>query len=142
MRFKKGQSGNEDAKFTSTNQPTNPGRRPGIRNRSTIARELLAQVLDMQNYNTKNARTLEKLGFATTDEAEALLTAVQIVKGLAGDTQAYKAVADSAYGAPKQAVEHTGEDGGPILYDDLSTVPPDEIKRRIDAIKRGATQAA
>lgn len=46
-------------------------------------------------------------------EAKAVLSAMlKAAKG--GNVQAQIAILDRAYGKPKQALEHTGKDGGPI----------------------------
>ena len=64
----------------------NPNGRPkGVRNRSTILRELLS-----------------------LDENEYKMHVAQITKAIElRDTNAYKAVLDSAYGAPIQQIEQT-----------------------------------
>lgn len=79
----------------------NPNGRPkGSRNRSTILRELL-------DYNDQET----KMHQAQIDKAIELK-----------DTNAYKAVLDSAYGAPVQQVEQTQTNI------DLSDLTTDEIK--------------
>lgn len=50
------------------------------------------------------------------------MTLVQANKAITkGDTQAYKALLEAAYGAPTQTLEHTGLDGGPIQTDSRRT---------------------
>ena len=87
FQWKKGQSGNPK------------GRKKGSRNRSTIARELLELVL-----KGKHPVTGEDVEMT----AEQLITLAQVKKALDnGDTNAYKALMDSGYGAPTQTVENT-----------------------------------
>ncbi|GAB3726628.1 hypothetical protein [Spirosoma lituiforme] len=125
MPFPKGESGNPKGLFSAENQPAKKGRTIGKRNRSTIVKELLGQVVNMANYSKKNASLLEKMGFATNDEAEALLTAVQIIKALSGDTSAYKAIMDSGYGAPSRSIEHSGT----IITNELDNLTVSELRK-------------
>lgn len=68
----------------------NPKGRPkGSRNRSTIIREILELVNE------------------TGKDNEYSINMAQVEKALNGDTLAYKAIMDSAYGAPKQEIEQT-----------------------------------
>lgn len=85
-QFKPGQSGNPN------------GRPKGSKNRATIARKWL-EVLD----KAKNPVTGEDEQMSFEDR----MTLSLIRKSLKGDTQAYKALMDSAYGAPKQEIEET-----------------------------------
>jgi hypothetical protein len=82
-------------------QTGNPNGRPkGARNRSTILRELL-----------------------DLNDQELLMHQAQIDKAIEQkDTNAYKAVLDSAYGAPVQQIEQTQTNV------DLSDLTTDEIK--------------
>ena len=90
--FKEGESGNP------------AGRPKGSRNRSTIARELLSAAIKMPEGKSKEF--CEKLGLKTEGDAESLLTAVQIARGIiTGDTKHYTALMDSGYGQPKQNIE-------------------------------------
>ena len=41
---------------------------------------------------------------------------VLVSKAMEGDMTAINAVADRTDGKPMQAVEHTGEDGGPVVF--------------------------
>lgn len=84
--FKPGQSGNP------------AGRPKGSRNRSTIIRKWL-EVLD----KGKNPFTGELEDMDIEDK----MTLSQLSKAIEGDTQAYKALMDSAYGQPKQEIEET-----------------------------------
>ena len=82
-RWKKGESGNIK------------GRPKGSKNRSTIARYWLNV-----EQNLKNPLTGEKEDLSQED----LMTLAQIKKAREGDTGAYKALMDSAFGSPKQEV--------------------------------------
>jgi len=93
FRWKKGESGNPK------------GRKKGSKNRSTIARELLA--LTFKGVNPVTGEQVEM-------SAEQLITLAQMKKALDnGDTNAYKALLDSAFGAPTQVVEQTNIDKTP-----------------------------
>jgi hypothetical protein len=85
-KWDKGQSGNPN------------GRPKGSRNRSTIARQWLEV-----NQNLKNPLT----GVNETMSQEDLMTLALIKKARDGDVNAYKALMDSGYGAPLQAIENT-----------------------------------
>lgn len=74
------------------------GRGKGVKNRATIARKWL-EVLD----KAKNPVTGEDEEMSFEDR----MTLSLIRKSLKGDTSAYKALMDSAYGAPKQEIEET-----------------------------------
>lgn len=77
------------------------GRGKGVKNRATIARKWL-EVLD----KAKNPVSGEDESMSFEDR----MTLSLIRKALKGDTQAYKALMDSAYGQPKQDIdiEHSG----------------------------------
>ena len=82
--FKKGESGNPN------------GRPKGSLNRSTIAKYWLEV-----NQNLKNPLTGEN----ETMSQEDLMTLALIKKAREGDVNAYKALMDSGYGAPKQTTD-------------------------------------
>jgi len=92
-QWKKGESGNP------------AGRPKGSPNRSTVARKWLALMLKEVNPLTGD---LEEMS------VEDLMTA-KIMKKIFDDkdTNAYKAIMDSAFGAPKQEVEQTNIDRKP-----------------------------
>ena len=80
----------------------NPKGRPkGSKNRSTIIRHWLQAVTDGKNPITGD---IDKM---SVDDR---LTLSILAKAMKGDTQAYKALMDSAYGQPKQQMEidHSG----------------------------------
>ncbi len=77
----------------------NPKGKPkGTKNRSTIARLWLST--EQQYTNPINGET-------ETLSQEDIVTLSQIKLAREGDTSAYKALLDSAYGAPKQEIEQT-----------------------------------
>ena len=99
--WEKGESGNPN------------GRPKGSRNRSTIARKWLEV-----NQSLKNPLTGEN----ETMSQEDLMTLALIKKARDGDTNAYKALMDSGYGAPVQQIEQTNTEI------DLSSLTTDELK--------------
>jgi hypothetical protein len=99
--FKQGESGNPN------------GRPKGSRNRSTIARKWLEV-----NQSLKNPLTGEN----ETMSQEDLMTLALIKKARDGDTNAYKALMDSGYGAPVQQIEQTNTEI------DLSNLTTDELR--------------
>jgi hypothetical protein len=86
-KFKKGQSGNPK------------GRPKGSLNRSTIIRKWLQAESDFKNPLTGE---MERM---TLEDS---ITLSQLAQAGKGSTNAYKALLDSAYGAPKQEIETTG----------------------------------
>lgn len=91
----------------------NPNGRPkGTRNRSTIAKMVLSMKAGVpSNKLMEKVRELYP-NLPKKLTIEELSTLVQMTKAInAGDTQAYKAVMDSAYGAPKVEMEHSGAIG-------------------------------
>lgn len=83
----------------SSGQSGNPAGRPkGSRNRATVMRELLELHESMKNPITGANENLSQ---------EYIISLAQIAKARKGDTHAYKAVMDSAYGTPKQTIETT-----------------------------------
>lgn len=86
----------------SPGQSGNPAGRPkGSRNRATVMRELLELHESMKNPITGMTENLSQ---------EYIISLAQIAKARKGDTHAYKAVMDSAYGSPLQKQEVTTED--------------------------------
>jgi hypothetical protein len=77
----------------------NPNGRPkGSRNRSTIARQWLEASEKVKNPLTQETEELSQ---------EDIMTLALINKARKGDVNAYKALMDSGYGAPLQAIENT-----------------------------------
>jgi len=85
-KFQKGQSGNPK------------GHPKGLKNRSTIAKKWLEVNQSLKNPITGETEQLSQ---------EDLMTLAQIKKAREGDTSAYKALMDSAWGAPVQQIEQT-----------------------------------
>ena len=85
-------------KFTSEYQPEKNGRPKGSKNRSTIAKKWLEVNQSLKNPITGETEQLSQ---------EDLMTLAQIKKAREGDTGAYKALMDSAWGAPIQQIEQT-----------------------------------
>jgi len=82
--FKKGESGNPK------------GRPKGSLNRSTIVRKWLEALENAKNPITGKLESMSQ---------EDIITLALIKKARKGDTQAYKALLDSGYGAPKQEIK-------------------------------------
>jgi hypothetical protein len=75
----------------------NPNGRPkGSRNRSTIVKELLEFASSQKNVLTGEQETLTQ---------EQAITLAMLLKAGKGDVNAYKALMDSCYGAPKQTTD-------------------------------------
>lgn len=90
-----------DGKKFEPGQSGNPSGRPkGSRNRSTVIKRWL-EAID----KNKNPMTGEVEEMTVEDR----MTLALIGKALKGDTSAYKALMDSAYGHPKQEIENTGQ---------------------------------
>jgi len=100
-KFEKGESGNPN------------GRPKGAKGRATIARKWLEV-----NQSLKNPLTGEN----ETMSQEDLMTLALIKKARDGDTNAYKALMDSGYGAPIQQIEQTNTEI------DLSGLTTDELR--------------
>jgi len=93
--YEKGQSGNPK------------GYTPGVKNRSTIARKILEMrgLLPQATFD-KLKEVYPELTQNMT--AEEMATLVQLVQAITkGDVNSYKAIMDSAYGAPKQDIDHS-----------------------------------
>jgi hypothetical protein len=75
----------------------NPNGRPkGSKNRSTIARQYLDLITKHKNVLTGEIESLSQ---------EEMITLAMLNKASKGDVNAYKAVMDSAFGAPKQTTD-------------------------------------
>ncbi len=109
-------------------QVLNPKGRPkGTKNRSTIARQILAMrgALPDQIFES-----LKKLfpGITKNMSIEEIMTIKMTQQAITkGDTQAYKAVMDSGYGNPNQSL--SGPDGEPIKHEAIKkTFDDDHLK--------------
>lgn len=80
--------------------PNPSGRPAGQRNYATIYREALQKLAAAKN--------------VTPEELEDLIEQTGLGKALDGDYKFFQDIRDRIHGKPKQAVELTGEDGGPI----------------------------
>ncbi len=85
--------------------PKSNGRPKGSKNRATSIRHWLESEEIADNPITG---VLERL------TQEDIITLALISKARDGDVAAYKALMDSAYGAPKQGIEHAEADGEPV----------------------------
>lgn len=91
----------EETKWKEGDPSPNPSGRPkGSRNRSTVAREMLALLEKVKNPITEKHETLDQ---------EAIMTLAILNKARKGDVRAYQALMDSAFGQPKQTVEVEGD---------------------------------
>ena len=113
-KFPEGQSGNPN------------GRPKGSRNRSTIAKKWLETQEKIKNPISGVEEQLSE---------EDIMTLALIKKARSGDTAAYRAVLDSAYGAPKQAIEHAGKDGVAMIVD-YRRMTDEELQARMDELTR------
>ena len=100
--FKPGESGN-------------PAGKPlGAKNRSTIARK----ILEMRSILPKDRMEALKVKFPEISDnmtVEEIMTIVMAEGAISGDDKAYKAVMDSAYGAPKSEMGFTDKDGNDLI---------------------------
>lgn len=103
------------------------GRAKGSQNRATIAKKVLGMMIntpkDVAKAFKEDYPDLPKR--ISIEEAMTLAVALKAFKK--GDYLRYKSIMDSAYGAPKQEVEHSGDveigfDIGKISNSDLETI--------------------
>ena len=87
----------QNLKIFKKGEVSNPNGRPkGSRNRSTIVKELLEFASSQKNVLTGEQETLTQ---------EQAITLAMLLKANKGDVNAYKALMDSCYGAPKQTTD-------------------------------------
>lgn len=92
--WKPGESGNPE------------GKPKGTFNRSTIAKRVLQMNCELPEEAYQKIKAIYP-DIEKRMSAEEMATIVQITNAISkGDTQAYKAVMDSAYGAPTQEIQH------------------------------------
>tara|TARA_R110002020_G_scaffold406742_1_gene616888 strand:+ start:858 stop:1196 length:339 start_codon:yes stop_codon:yes gene_type:complete len=96
--------------FSSSYQPKKNGRPKGSLNRATIAKRWLNTL-----ENVKNPMSGE-MQFLTQED---MMTLSLVRKARKGDVQAYKALMDSAYGAPKDTIDITQNEGFSIDFKEL-----------------------
>lgn len=93
--------------FSSISQPDSAGRPLGVKNRATIARKILEMSAIVPNSIFEKVKEV----FPDIDQrmtAEEIASLVMLGNAIAkGDVNAYKAIMDSAYGAPKNEIDHT-----------------------------------
>jgi hypothetical protein len=93
--------------FSESNQPETQGRPLGVKNRSTIARKILEMntIVPEQMFEAIKAVFPNIEQTMTAEEVATFAMLAQCVSK--GDVNSYKAIMDSAYGAPKQETENT-----------------------------------
>ena len=79
------------------------GRPEGSKNRATIAKQILEMVAIVPDDVFETLKSVYP-DIAKKMTAEEVATIVMVGSAIKGDVNAYKAVMDSAYGAPKQEV--------------------------------------
>jgi hypothetical protein len=103
MPFKQGHS--FGVRFSSDNQPEKNGYPKGVKNRGTIVKK----ILEMEVKLPQDAFDKLKVIYPSIEQqmtTEEMMTIIQTANAITkGDTSAYKALMDSAYGAPKQEVD-------------------------------------
>jgi len=124
MPFQPGHNLSANTKFTSERQPESNGRPPGVKNRSTIARKILemSAILPDEMFTKLKENFPDIEQRMTTEEIATLVILGQAIAK--GDYNSYKAVMDSAYGAPKQEVEQSGSLG--INWNETKTYAPND----------------
>lgn len=116
MAFKKGESASPTTQFSSENQPPPEAKTHGYR-RSDIARQILGLRVNLDAQTEAQLReSFPEISKTLTGEE--LATLIQLNKSIIlQDTAAYRAILDSAYGAPKQEMgltDKNGEDVAPV----------------------------
>lgn len=117
-----GTENNPGVVFSSENQPLTQGRTPGVKNRSTIARKVLDMLITIpdETFQTLQQNFPDIAQQVTIEEYITMQQAVIATK----ETNAYKAIMDSAYGAPKQEIEQSGSLA--INWNETKTYAPDD----------------
>lgn len=129
MPFEEGNS--VGIQFSSDNQPVSNGRPPGSKNRSTIARRVLDYLIRIpdEQYEVLLHTHPDLKQQLTIEEYITLQQAVLAMK----ETNAYKAIMDSAYGAPKQEIENLNHNVNVLSNDPLNAPTDDGITEDISA---------
>jgi len=87
----------ENLKPATKGEVRNPNGRPkGSKNRATVVKELLEFASSQKNVLTGEQEILTQ---------EQVITSAMLLKAGKGDVNAYKAIMDSCYGAPKQTTD-------------------------------------
>lgn len=112
--------------FSTDNQPETQGRPIGSKSRSTIARK----ILEMSSLLNDDMFERLKQTFPDIEQrmtAEEIATLAILGKAISnGDFNAYKAIMDSAYGAPKQEIENLNHNVNVLSNDPLNEPPTDD----------------
>lgn len=105
--------------FSSDNQPDTQGRPVGVKNRSTVARMILNMQAVLPDDAVAKIREQhpEITNKLSTEEVATIMIAGA---AMGGDVNAYKALMDSAYGAPKQEIENYNTNVAILTNDPLS----------------------
>lgn len=98
MPFKKGETPIGAKPFVKGQSGNPAGREKGVKTRATVARNWLAVAQTLKNPITNITESMSQ---------EDIMTLSLIKEAREGNVNAYKALMDSAYGAPKQEVDHT-----------------------------------
>lgn len=107
MPFQKGNKvGN---RFNKDKQPENVGRPAGVRNRSTIAKEVLNTMLQMPDDIFEKAKEIYPTVQRQLTGEQFATWAVLFKVIRTGDQAALKALLDSAYGNTKQEIDIIGD---------------------------------
>jgi len=111
----------EKTRFSSQNQPANPGRPKKLPELDVLLAEVLGEDPEDPERQSEAKAVLKEM--------------IKSAKG--GNVQAQIAVLNRAYGMPKQALEHTGKNSGPISFDvsRLSTDEADAMLAMMDKAK-------
>lgn len=122
MAFKKGESASPTTQFSSENQPPPEAKTHGYR-RSDIARKVLSLRVNLDAQTAEQLRqSFPEIGEVLTGEE--LATLIQLNKSIIlQDTAAYRAILDSAYGAPKQELGMTDTEGKDVAPVTVFQIP-------------------
>lgn len=104
--------------FSKENQPTKRGRNPGVPNRATVFKRLLAIKIDIPD-PANQAKTLN----VTLHEAAAM---GQIEAAMNGNPSAYRVIEEALFGKLAEKTELTGADGQPLQIETRVILPPDD----------------
>lgn len=115
MPFEKGQSGNPEAQFKPGQSGNPAGYPPGVPNRATVLKKLLA--LKMTYTDPTTSEEVE----GTVEEA---MVWGLISKATQGDTPAYKEVMDSVYGKQTEKIEVDTKKKVTVRLGGRTTSPP------------------
>ena len=98
MPFKKGETPIGAKPFVKGQSGNPAGREKGVKTRATVARNWLEVAQTLKNPITNVTESMSQ---------EDIMTLSLIKEAREGNVNAYKALMDSAYGAPKQEIDQT-----------------------------------